>query len=284
MEEKLNEVERDFIEFVAERRKRPSREIEQIFIKTKQQFTFSERKYRKLGSDIHKFYRIMYDAATEEDSIEAYRFHSLLHLFRFISYTYPKSKSVLFHELIRSIKRKQWGNIYNYFRRKVIGKRGKGSRDGTGATATFLVEEVPSPLRIVDYGCGLGYISFEMAKANSETKVYLLDVDCLTLDFAEYRFRKHGIDVETIPVSKDELYPKLPKHNICIATEVMEHLNNPLTAYENIYHSMEVGGVLYGNFEDHKGGMFHVSPDLSTLRKRTEKDFEKIGFRCYRKK
>ena len=96
MEEKLNEIEKDFIAFVAEKRKRPLDEIEQIFIKTKQQFTFSEGKYRKLGSDIHKFYRIIYDAATEEDAIEAYRFHALLHLFRFISYSYPKTKMTLF--------------------------------------------------------------------------------------------------------------------------------------------------------------------------------------------
>ena len=67
-----------------------------------------------------------------------------------------------------------------------------------------------------------------------------IDIDCLTLEFTEFRFNKHQVNVEIIPVSKNNLYPKLPVHNICIATEVMEHLIQPLKAYQNIKNSLRL--------------------------------------------
>lgn len=79
-------------------------------------------------------------------------------------------------------------------------------------------------------------------------------------------------------------YPELPPHDICIATDVMEHLYRPLTAYEYICTSQKSGGILYGNFEDHHQEMFHVHPDMHDLREAVERDYVKIESDLYRKK
>ena len=64
----------------------------------------------------------------------------------------------------------------------------------------------------------------------------------------------------------------------------MEHIKQPLIAYQNIYDSLEQGGILFGNFEDHRKEIFHISPNLSKLRERIEKEFKKINKRCYKKR
>ena len=63
----------------------------------------------------------------------------------------------------------------------------------------------------------------------------------------------------------------------------MEHVMRPLVAYENIHKSMELGGILYGNFEDHEKDMFHISPDLMDLRKKITQNFKEIHYCCYKK-
>ena len=98
------------------------------------------------------------------------------------------------------------------------------------------------------------------------------------------RFRKSGIDVQVERITKDDIYPKLPKHNLCIATEVMEHVFEPLTLYQNINEALDTGGILHGNFGDHEPGLFHVTPVLKDLRERVLKDFNQLDPLTYQKK
>ena len=150
--------------------------------------------------------------------------------------------------------------------------------------AKRLIDRLDKPPVVVDYGCGMGYISFEIAKLNKTSKIFLLDIDTIILEFALFRFTKHGFEAQTIPIVKDlPAYPKLPPHNICIVMSVMEHIVNPLAAYQNIYDSLERGGIIYGNFGDTRREMFHVSSDLSQLRRRIAADFQEIGECCYKK-
>jgi len=137
---------------------------------------------------------------------------------------------------------------------------------------------------VVDYGSGPAYISYEIASANSRSTVFLVDVDSLVLEFALFRLRKTGAAIHALPVAKENIYPPLPKHNICIASEVMEHLAYPLKVYDNIVGALETGGLLYGRFEDHQPNMYHVSPQLGDLRQAIARDFDRIGQSCYRKK
>ena len=284
MDVKLNEVETDFIEFMAARRNKPAAELEEVFRRTKARFGFSGPDYAKLTGQIPRLYRIMFDTTTAEETVKCYRAHELLHLFAYLSYTYPKPKSSLLRDFRRDLKKGEWRNMHNFLKRKLSrGKKQTGVHLGPPGVAQFLIDSIDGPPVVVDYGSGLAYVSYEIAQANREAKIFLVDIDCLVLEFAEFRLKKIGADVQTIAVTETNLHPVLPEHNICIASEVMEHIDQPLVAYENICHAMQAGGILYGGFEDHQPNMFHISPDLGRLRERISQDFEKLNHRCYRK-
>lgn len=241
----LNEVEKYFIEYLAAKRGRRYEYIKTLFLETRDKYAFAGRGYREFCHDIFNLYKIMYDNTDEKDSVDSYKFHELLHLFRMISYSYGQD---------------------------------------FGPTARLLAEKADKrPLVIVDYGCGLGYISYAIAKFVKGSKVYLVEVDSMVLEFAKFIFDKQGIETSLIRVTKEDLYPRLPPHNICIATEVMEHLKRPMEAYAHIYESLDRGGLLFGDFEDHIEDILHVSCDLSGLRRSIHGDFQKIGDNCYRK-
>lgn len=282
----LNEIEKDLVEFIANKRGRPYNDVEKTFLKIRQRFKFKGKKYEQLSSDIHSFFEIMYDTKDEYSANECNRFHALLHMLRYLSYTYPKTSTDYARDMAEFIKKRLFRSLWEFSKRKITSKFKKQAEKGLSGHALLaksLIEKINAAPVVVDYGCGLAYVSFEIARLEKDAKIYLLDVDCLHLEFIEHRFRKYGFDIGVMRVTNNDLYPKLPKHNICIATEVMEHVFEPLTVYQNIHESMEDGGILYGNFEDHEKGLFHISPDLHGLRERISGDFEKVGVLCYRK-
>jgi 2-polyprenyl-3-methyl-5-hydroxy-6-metoxy-1,4-benzoquinol methylase len=286
MEEKLNQIEQDFIEFMAEKKNRPREVIEDIFITTKKRYKFSEPEYAMLVGQVQDLYRILYDPVDEESCIEAYSYHALLHLFNYLSYSYPKTVTKYKHEAMKLIKKGRFKDLF-YFGRKAFLRKFKKGVSTLRSTKTGLSEELIECISgtpvVVDYGSGLGYTSFDIAQKIPGTKVYLVDVDMLCLQFSTYRFKKHGIDVTAIPVTKNNLYPELPAHNICIATEIMEHVPKPLEVFKNISKALDVGGVLHGNFENHEQGLYHLSGDLKELRDELTGDFQIIKPRFYKR-
>lgn len=258
--------------------------MESVFRRTKKKFNFTGPEYEKLTGQIPQLFRILYDTSTEEDAVDCYQVHDLLRLFAYISYSYPKPKASYIKELRRDIKKGEWRNIYNFVRRKLAGKKKKkGVYLGPKGIADFLTDTVKENPIVVDYGSGLAYVSYEIAKANKDAKIFLVDIDCLVQEFAVFRLRKLGADVQPISVSKTNLYPDLPTHNICIASEVMEHVAQPLKVYDNILKGMQPGGVIYGDFDDHHKNMWHISTDLSEVRNRISHDFQPLDYRCYKR-
>lgn len=241
----LTEIEKDFIEFVCLKRNRPESQIRQIYLETRHRFKFKERSYFDFCENIHYLFRLFYNDLDEEGLFESYRFYALPHTFYFLGEWSPQTDRV---------------------------------------AAEFMSLLKGRLVSVVDYGCGLSPLSFAAAKFPECRQVYLVDIENLKLEFSEFRFRKHGKNAAVIKVSRENPYPALPPHNLCIATEVMEHLTEPLRAYENIYASMEKGGILYGYFGDHEKILYHISADLEPLRRRLSRDFEKIGDLIYRKR
>ena len=287
MKNALNQLEKEFVEFISTKNSCTYSASECLFLGIRKRFNqFKGREYEKMAGGIKNLFRIYYDIYDECSAIKAYQYYALLHLLRYISYSYPKSFVDYLHESIKIIRRKQLRQFCVLVGRQItcrFKKRPVAGPSGHISLAGSLVDKIEGHPVVVDYGSGLGYVSLEIARLDNKTKVYLLDVDSLVLEFAEFRLRKNGVNVEVVPVTKDDLYPKLPKHNICIATEVMEHLYQPLCALQNINDAMDSNGILYGNFEDHDKGVFHVSPDLSELRKMIEKNYKSEEYRCYRK-
>lgn len=241
----LSRLENQFVRFIAARRERPVAEIERLYRETRDRFRFDSKRYFDLCEDIHYVFRVFYNDLDEKGMMESYRFFALPHIFWFIGEDKPGLEKLC-------------SGLF-------AGLEGR-------------------PPRIVDYGCGLAHLSYGIAKLHPEAETTLVDIDNLKLDFAAYRFREAGLRVRTLVVDEKNPYPQLPPHNLCVATEVLEHLKDPMRALNNIAGSMEPGGILYGDFGDHDPILFHVSTDLSEVRQEIARLYDPAGEMTYRKK
>ena len=244
----LMAIDLDYIEFLARRRGVAPEVVQKQYAIVKERFQFASREYRQLCVSIHDLLSPVYSDSSEAELISSLQFHAAMHLYRHISYAYWKLPRLQKH------------------------------------ARTVLAMASNGPLVVVDYGAGLGHLSMLLAQLRPGSYVYLVDIDCMVLDFAEFRFRKAGLDFETIRVIQECVYPDLPEHDICIVTEVWEHLKRPLVAYENIWRSLIAGGLLIGKASDHGREFFHVSPKLNDLRARLVVDFERVTRGIHRKR
>lgn len=287
----LNEVEADFVEYIAAKRDVPLEQTLLAFARAKQQFGFSSFAYREFGEKMHQLFQFAYNDIDERHLVETYQYHELIHLLRFISYSYAKTGLVAKAKdylgcFTAMLLRMEFARILSLLRRSLIYLRthSHSSHKRAGNIALELIKKVDGQPVVVDYGCGIGYISFQIARLIPAARIFLVDVDCMTLEFAVYRFQKYNLNIEVIPVTPNCPYPKLPQHNICIATEVMEHLLQPVFAFDNIRRSMVRKGILYGDFTDHPVEMLHVSANLTELRERLTSRYTQIGHMLYQKK
>lgn len=257
----LNETDKYFIEFMSQKRNHPYKEIEAVFLETRDRFPFLSDEYEELLHNIFYLYKIYHDlsAADEGEMIDSYKFHEFALLLRHMSGSY--------------------NDIMGYSDRLLSSY----SDEILNAIGSYLVTKGDKPLVIVDYGCGLAYTPRAIARRVRNSKVYLVDIDALPLEFAKFLCDKQKITSDVIPVSKSDPYPKLPKHDICICISVWEHLHQPMEAYKNIYESLEEGGVLYTFFADTEKGPGHPNWDLRELRELASRDYEQVSGSCFRK-
>ncbi|MBN1126424.1 MAG: methyltransferase domain-containing protein [Sedimentisphaerales bacterium] len=285
MSRPLNEVENDFIEFMAARTGRPRQEVEATFIRIRDRFGFATDRFLGMTGEVAELYKMLYDTGTEADTIRCYQFHCLLHLYCHLAYTYPKPKRKYGKELVRDLKKGEFRNLVNFLKRRFTFRaKPKGLHLGPQGIAAFLLDQVKQEPVVLDYGCGLGYISYEMVRQNQQTRVVLLDVDSLMLDFTVYRFQIIHADLDVVRVTPECVYPPVPPHNICILREVLEHVHQPLRVCQAITKALAPGGILFGHFEDHIRNMYHVSPELNQIRQWLAAHFETISDGCFRKR
>jgi 2-polyprenyl-3-methyl-5-hydroxy-6-metoxy-1,4-benzoquinol methylase len=120
----------------------------------------------------------------------------------------------------------------------------------------FIVEDSRKNLgdfRVLDYGCGVSDIGLLFASFGAN--VTICDLDNLRFDFTIWRFKKRGLNPEVIRVIDTEAYPELPgsEFDLIIATELFEHVRNPLELLRNFTKALKSAGYLFdsmgGNFE-----------------------------------
>lgn len=281
MTTRLNQLEEEWLEFLSRRLAKPLDRLESVFLETRERFLSDAREYRELLRNLHYLYRLIHDPRDERELLEIYRRHDFAHCLLMLSYSYRKRPRwyVRCLSVLRRAARGDFTVVARHAMRRLTGAPSDtGTRTGI---ARFLLDTVGDAPVVVDYGCGLAHLSFEIAKLDPRATVHLVDIDCLSLDFARFRFEKHGLRAETIAVSAEDLYPRLPPHDLCIASEVMEHVIRPLEIYGHIVEALRPGGALHGAFDDHRSGILHVSPDLAALRGRIERDFKRVGSRTY---
>lgn len=76
--------------------------------------------------------------------------------------------------------------------------------------------------RVLDFGCGIGVNAFMLAKGGAD--VTIADLDCVSLDFARFRFHKHKIPFKKWITDKEDM-PPLEKYDLILCNDVFEHIS-----------------------------------------------------------
>lgn len=268
-EYELLDLEQSFIRFISGQNSQSIEKTKKAYLNLKDRYTFSSKEYRVLCENVHSLYEMFYANADEQGLIEAYKKLEYLHVFRHMSYAFPIKES-----FIKRIK-KYLKSLNNH---RVL------DESPFESLLKILHEQKETIPIVVDYGAGLGHLSYKIGHLFNGSKIYLVDIDSIILRFAEFYFNEMHLDIHTIKVDASNLYPILPACNVCICSEVLEHVRDPRLVFDNINSSLQRGGLLYGNFEDHLDEFLHVSTDLGDIRAELSNKYNKISNCIYRKK
>lgn len=98
---------------------------------------------------------------------------------------------------------------------------------------------------ILDYGCGVADIGLMLSHLGCN--VTMADLDDKKLDFAKWRFVKRGFKPKVIRIANTEEFPELGDqlYDLIIASELLEHVRNPLKLLRNFTKALKINGYLY---------------------------------------
>jgi 2-polyprenyl-3-methyl-5-hydroxy-6-metoxy-1,4-benzoquinol methylase len=135
-----------------------------------------------------------------------------------------------------------------------------------------------NPVTILDFGCGLAQHSRSLAEymkeSGKDVRLYFADIPTIRKDFLLWLAEKDGIKADFLDCTKETPLPEFAPSDVCIATEVFEHLYDPIPYFHKIDEALNVGGYLITNASDHHAGFMHASPKLGLLRK----EFSSLGY------
>jgi 2-polyprenyl-3-methyl-5-hydroxy-6-metoxy-1,4-benzoquinol methylase len=115
--------------------------------------------------------------------------------------------------------------------------------------------------RVLDYGCGVSDIGILLALLGAQ--VTICDLADPKLSFAEWRYRRRKLNAEVIPIENPEESLSLNKdyYDLIVATEVFEHIPNPLQCLKALTGALRSEGLLFnsmGNGFDRNIGGDHL--------------------------
>lgn len=99
--------------------------------------------------------------------------------------------------------------------------------------------------RILDYGCGVSDMGLLLGKEGHE--ITLVDLANRKLEFAQWRYRARGLECKALSVADTERLPALPPntYDVVIATEILEHVRDPLAALRTLRQSLKANGLFF---------------------------------------
>lgn len=190
------------------------------------------QEYRAFCVLAHELFRVFHDD-TRDEVFGAYQFHAPMHFLRMLSYPdldWSDDDPLLRHLSARA-----------------------------GVT-------------ILDFGCGLAQKSRRLAAklrdGGQAVALVLADIPTDRKPFLLWLGERQAIATTFLDCTPSEPIPPLGSCDVCIATEVFEHLHEPLAYLEAMHRAIGPGGLLLTNVADQKPEYMHVSPDLGPLRRR----------------
>jgi len=116
------------------------------------------------------------------------------------------------------------------------------------------MKEHPNGADILDAGCGFGQYSYYLAKQNKNYKIMAVDVKEDYLADCRQFFGKVGLNNVTFKVEDLVQYRNPSAYDLIISVDVMEHILEDVTVFENFHASLKPGGMLIINTPSDQGG------------------------------
>ena len=147
----------------------------------------------------------------------------------------------------------------------------------------FIVKALRKPIsdfNILDYGCGVSDIGILVASLGA--KVTIADLDGQKLDFTIWRYNKRGLNPTVIKIKSPAEYPVLAinEYDLIIATEVFEHVRDPLRLLKNLASALQLGGFLLNSVRGFKKELVgdHLAESLDIGNSEEYKEYYKKRF------
>ncbi|MBU5614577.1 Wzt carbohydrate-binding domain-containing protein [Geomonas azotofigens] len=194
--------------------------------------------YREFGATSHEMYSVFWNDSKSE-MFQACKMHEYLHLLRMIAYSKPvwAEDDVVVRELLK----------------------------------------LPS-VSIIDYGCGMAQSSMALAEQlqarGKKVRLTLVDIPSIVTEFLTWTTSKLGLDASFAGCTSETPLPEFPGCNLVIATEVFEHIHEPVEAFRALDAALAPGGFVVTDVSDHAEEFMHVTPNLAPLRE----EIEKLGY------
>jgi SAM-dependent methyltransferase len=139
-----------------------------------------------------------------------------------------------------------------------------------------------STIHILDFGCGLAHASRSLAAALSKqgrrVELALADIPTVRKRFLVWTGTRTGVPTAFLDCTQSVRIPELPLCDLCVATNVLEHLDRTLEYLNAFNAALKPGGLLWTDVADHNQEFMHVSPSLRAVRDRLEAlGYEAIG-------
>jgi 2-polyprenyl-3-methyl-5-hydroxy-6-metoxy-1,4-benzoquinol methylase len=112
----------------------------------------------------------------------------------------------------------------------------------------------PNGADILDAGCGFGQYSYYLAKQNKNYNILAVDVKEDYLADCQKFFSKAGLNNVVFKVDDLVKFRKPSAYDLIISVDVMEHILEDVTVFENFYASLKPGGMLIINTPSDQGG------------------------------
>lgn len=123
---------------------------------------------------------------------------------------------------------------------------------------------------IFDFGCGLAHVSRSLAlklrDRGKKVTLTLADIPTTRKPFLLWLCAKTGIPATFLDCTPEAPIPPLVPSDVLVATEVLEHLHDPMPYLSAFHAALRPGGFLRTNVSDHPAEYGHVSTNLEPVR------------------
>ncbi|MFA5014850.1 MAG: glycosyltransferase [Actinomycetota bacterium] len=126
--------------------------------------------------------------------------------------------------------------------------------------------------KILDFGAGIG--SSAILFAREGFSITLADISINLLNYARWRFQKRNLKANFIDLNQESLPDST--FDLIVATDVLEHLDQPYGVLKDIYRALKPGGYFFFNVVETPGEdkPMHITGGITIL-----KEMRGLGFR-----